>query len=215
VLKPWALISTALPPQLEKLQTLDICLRHYRERLACSQAPSISFSLSIWSAQRTFSWPHTCAIVYFSLRVPHCSISLPRSLNWGIMDQELTGNAFRSFYDRHRLGPSPRPDHTPPASSSTRPRTGLHHPEQRPRQPSTTPRLLSERRNTHRTPSALFQNGSGGNGSSSADTPSSSRRYACNVCDLTFGRKHHRDRHVTNIHGKVRSFSTTKYVTVN
>lgn len=137
------------------------------------------------------------------------------------MDQELTGNAFRRFMRYRGLSRDPRDD-----SSATAPdyagellqrAPSFHQRDQEPEThhvPSThglpaSARLAttasSDPGNVRRTQST-FETAQGQSPrrrrkDNSKEPPK--KQYRCEYCNLQFGRKHHKERHVANIHRQV------------
>lgn len=115
------------------------------------------------------------------------------------MDHELTGNAFRQFVGRRGLLRSSVEEPSRTSSSRSRHVGGA----------------TSQRHHSVHHQSTFHQNGVSGSGSGSGGGGSSNnhdsgsgtttrRQYYCEICNLPFGRKHHKERHVANIHRQVR-----------
>lgn len=137
------------------------------------------------------------------------------------MDQELTGKAFKRFMRRRGLsrdesheprhfGPEyvdehlPPPPPLPPRNQSLPHRTTMLHGSGSGTRSVLGPSAAS---GSIRRTQSTFETGQG-------QTPRRRRRddaeeptkkqYRCEYCNLTFGRKHHKERHVANIHRQVR-----------
>jgi len=143
-----------------------------------------------------------------------------------VMDEELSGNAFKRFMRRRGLSREQRGDENQGAGRAD---TSNDRLQRTPSRHQTDHQPLPHRTSSsHATPRASASN-RGASGATAADADSirrtqstfesthpqsprrprgeeeepSKKQYRCEYCNVQFGRKHHKERHVANIHRQV------------
>lgn len=120
------------------------------------------------------------------------------------MDPDLTGNGFRSFVGRRGIVRNAVPEEI--AGRSAIPngsRHGVPPPGGRVRSTGGAAGAVSRNSTAHTSLGASQAPVVGAATGTAPAQDSSRRQYFCEICNLPFGRKHHKERHVANIHRQV------------